>query len=183
MNMILATDKNFMIAKDGYMPWKSSEDLKLFKKLTHNNNIIMGKTTFMSLPKRLENRQYFVLTRDVDYKKNEAFYSKVKETEAIVITDISFFENTNFNKEYNDNFSSDKIKNAIRSADNFVIGGAEIYNQFLEKKLINKVFWSKINTEIEPNKTSVYCNFLKHYDFKYQTIEAFEDFYLYILER
>ena len=52
MEAILATDINFGISKDGIIPWKSKKDMRFFFNKTKNNVVIMGKTTYFSLPEQ-----------------------------------------------------------------------------------------------------------------------------------
>jgi dihydrofolate reductase/thymidylate synthase len=52
-HIIVAVDKNQGIAKNGTIPWHSSEDLRFFRQITQgsgNNAVIMGRKTYASLP-------------------------------------------------------------------------------------------------------------------------------------
>jgi len=68
INAIVAVDEHWGIGKDGTMPWPHlSEDLKRFKKLTDGSMIVMGKNTWLSLPKRpLPGRENVVISRTLD---------------------------------------------------------------------------------------------------------------------
>ena len=61
---ILACDENWGIGKDGGMPWPhNSADLKWFKEKTIGSVVVMGKSTWDSLPfKPLKNRQNLIVT-------------------------------------------------------------------------------------------------------------------------
>ena len=61
---ILACDQDWGIGKDGELPWPHNpDDLKWFKENTTGNTVVMGKTTWDSLPvKPLPNRQHIVVT-------------------------------------------------------------------------------------------------------------------------
>ncbi|MEM9281065.1 MAG: dihydrofolate reductase, partial [Verrucomicrobiota bacterium] len=50
LKAIVAMASNRVIGKDGDLPWRLSEDLKWFKKLTVGNPIVMGRKTMESLP-------------------------------------------------------------------------------------------------------------------------------------
>lgn len=50
--IVAAMDKNRVIGKNGTLPWKIPSDLKLFKRLTLENAVIMGRKTFFSLPEK-----------------------------------------------------------------------------------------------------------------------------------
>lgn len=60
---VVARATDGTIAKDGDVPWKISEDLKRFKRLTMGLPMIMGRKTFDSLPGLLPGRRHIVLTR------------------------------------------------------------------------------------------------------------------------
>ncbi len=49
------------------IPWRLSEDMRLFKRLTMGHPILMGRRTWESLPRPLPGRQNIVLTRRQDY--------------------------------------------------------------------------------------------------------------------
>lgn len=49
-NVILATTKDRGIGLKGGLPWHCSEELKLFKSLTLDSVLIVGKKTAMSIP-------------------------------------------------------------------------------------------------------------------------------------
>jgi len=66
--LIVARSKNGVIGKDGGLPWRLSDDLKLFKQTTLGKPVIMGRKTWESLPvKPLPRRSNIVLTRDWEY--------------------------------------------------------------------------------------------------------------------
>ena len=105
ISIIVAVAKNNAIGKDNKLLWHLPEDLKRFKKLTTGHTIIMGKRTYYSLPKRpLPNRRH------------------------VVLTDIP-------NEHIDDCIMAYSIEDAISKMDtegeNFIIGGASIYRQFL----------------------------------------------------
>lgn len=47
--VVLATDTNLGIGKDSGIPWNCKEDMKLFKKITDNTYLIMGRVTYESM--------------------------------------------------------------------------------------------------------------------------------------
>ena len=60
--LIVAIADNNAIGVKGDLPWHISEDLKYFKRKTKGHPVIMGRTTYFSLPKRpLPNRKNIVL--------------------------------------------------------------------------------------------------------------------------
>lgn len=63
MKLVAAFDANYGIGKNNKLPWNNKEDLEHFKKITYNQKIVMGRTTFESLPKVLSNRHHIVFSR------------------------------------------------------------------------------------------------------------------------
>jgi dihydrofolate reductase len=123
INAIVAVDDHWGIGKDGTMPWPHlSEDLKRFKKLTDNAMIVMGKNTWLSLPKRpLPNRENIIVTRTLE----DDFAIKVAGDPKAIIT---------------------KLKQAT-DKDIWIIGGAEVYRQFLP--FCNSVYITKIEGDYD----------------------------------
>jgi dihydrofolate reductase len=64
ITLIVARAQNGVIGRDGTLPWHIPADLKHFKALTMGSVMIMGRTTFDSLPGLLPERRHVVLTRD-----------------------------------------------------------------------------------------------------------------------
>ena len=80
--IIVAVADNYGIGVKGDLPWHLSEDLQYFKKTTRGYPVIMGRTTYFSLPFRpLKGRKNIVLNLGGDpipevtcvYSFDEAF--------------------------------------------------------------------------------------------------------------
>ena len=117
--IIVAVGKNNEIGKNNNLIWHIPNDLKFFKQVTQNSKIVMGRKTFQSLPKRLMNREYFIITKNVDFVIDYA----------TTITNIDAFieENKDTKEEI------------------FIIGGASVYNMFLpyvRKMYITQIYKS-----------------------------------------
>lgn len=70
---VVAMGRNGEIGFKGDMPWHLPEDLKHFKELTMGHPVIMGRTTWLSIPRRpLPGRRNIVLTRQPDFKTEGA---------------------------------------------------------------------------------------------------------------
>lgn len=67
MNLITAVDKHFGIGLNNSLPWKNSQELKLFKSKTMGKAIVVGRNTYEHLPK-LPGRKVYCLTRNIYYK-------------------------------------------------------------------------------------------------------------------
>jgi dihydrofolate reductase len=63
LKAVVAMASNRVIGKDGGLPWRLSEDLKWFKKMTVGNPIIMGRKTMDSLGRPLPGRRNIVISR------------------------------------------------------------------------------------------------------------------------
>lgn len=68
--LIVATDAANGIGKNDTLPWHFKTDLQHFAKITTSYSVIMGRSTWESLPsayKPLPNRQNIILTTQADY--------------------------------------------------------------------------------------------------------------------
>lgn len=101
---VVAMAEDRAIGLNNTMPWRLSEDLKLFKRLTMGHPILMGRKTWDSLGRPLPGRQNIVLTRSADFKAPGA----------IVIHDIADLQNIE-----------------LQDSEVMVIGGAQIYKLML----------------------------------------------------
>ena len=115
ISIIVAIDHHNAIGKDNKLLYYIPADLKRFKQLTTGNTIIMGRKTFLSLPKgALPNRRNIVLSsnRDAHFEGADHFTSL-----DLALKDCKYRE-----KELNDR-SSNEV---------FIIGGASVYKKALE---------------------------------------------------
>jgi len=87
--------------------FRISEDLRRFKSLTVNHPIIMGRKTFESIGRSLPNRTNIVISRREDFKPEGVLVAKSLAS-ALEIA-----------------------KKSSGSEEIFVIGGGEIYKEFL----------------------------------------------------
>jgi dihydrofolate reductase len=160
--IISAIGENNEIGKNGKLLWHLRDDLKNFKKLTNNKIVIMGRKTYESLPiKPLPNRLNIVITSDDD-----------KSFDYKVVTAIDI--NDAINKSY---YWSDIYDDNI-----FIIGGEQIYNQFInkcDKMYITKVhksfdadtFFPKINEKDWEIKSIQKYEKNEHNDYDFEIIE------------
>lgn len=101
---VVAMAADRAIGLNNTMPWRLSEDLKLFKRITLGHPILMGRKTWDSLGRPLPGRQNIVLTRAADFEAPGA----------IVIHDIAELETLE-----------------LQDREVMVIGGAQIYKLML----------------------------------------------------
>lgn len=120
--IIAAVSENRVIGKDGDIPWHYPEDLKHFKKKTMDHPVIMGSSTYRSLPedfKPLPGRKNIVLTRSgVEVKESVNVANSLDEAWQIA--------------EENDEKA-------------FIIGGETIYEQTLDEA--DKLVITRIHEE------------------------------------
>lgn len=69
ITLVVAINSKSTIGLNGEMPWRNKEDLKHFKNYTMGKKMLMGRKTFEGLPKTLEGRDIYVVTRQKDYPK------------------------------------------------------------------------------------------------------------------
>ena len=124
ISIVVAASANNVIGVDGQLPWRLPEDLKHFKAITMGKPMIMGRTTFDAIGRALPGRQSIVLTRQADF---------VAEGCDVVS-------------------SIDAALDATGDAEEvMVIGGGEIYRQFLPKA--DRIYMTRIQAEIAGDTT------------------------------
>jgi dihydrofolate reductase len=64
--LVAAIGENNAIGIDGGLPWHISSDLKHFRALTLNRPVIMGRKTFESIGKPLDQRTNIVVSRSLE---------------------------------------------------------------------------------------------------------------------
>ena len=134
--VIAAIGKNNELGKDNDLIWHIKGDMNFFKENTINHHVVMGKNTFLSLPGMLKNRVHLVLNDD-DYKFPEG---------VIVLRNIEeFYE-----------------KAKMIDDDIYVIGGASIYKQFIDKA--DELILTEIDDECLD--ADVYFPSIKYEDYK-----------------
>lgn len=122
LSIIVAKAKNNIIGKDNQIIWNLPEDMKHFKDLTTGHVIIMGRKTFESLGRILPDRKHIVFTQNPDFKVHD-------ENVQIV---HSMLEIQEYIQDENENF---------------VIGGAMIYNLLMPH--VTKMYVTEIDKEFE----------------------------------
>ena len=120
ISLIVAMDKNNAIGRDNKLLWHLSDDLKNFKKITLNKPIIMGRKTYDSIGMPLPKRENIVISRDKDLKINGV-------------------------NVYNSIDSA--IESCSEHAEVVVIGGANIYEQVLDR--VDKMYVTYVDCELE----------------------------------
>lgn len=119
LDIIVAIGHGGVIGVDNKLPWRQSEDLKRFKKLTMGHALVMGRKTFDSIGRPLPGRQNIVISRNADYS-----------AEGIVVCpDLA------------------SACAAAESERAFVIGGAQIYSLVLPQA--ERLYLTHVHCEVE----------------------------------
>lgn len=122
VSLVVAAARNWVIGKDGKLPWHLPEDLKLFRTLTTGHAVIMGRKTYDSIGKPLPNRQNIVITRN----------PSAHETGAAI--------------QYSSTIE-DALRLVERGRQAFIIGGAQIYE--LAAPFADHIYLSQVDKEFE----------------------------------
>lgn len=157
VTIIAAIANNNALGKDNKLIWSLSADLKRFKNATTGHHIIMGRNTYESIGKPLPNRTTIIITRNPTYSAKGC----------IVVNSIDA-----------------ALKAAKDDATLFIIGGAQIYSQLINKvdKLdITEVhhtfeadaFFPKIDTTIwkETSRENYTADEKNEFDYSFVTYE------------
>ena len=111
LSIIVAVAENNVIGKDNKLIWHLPADMKFFKEKTSGHAVITGRKNYESIPEKfrpLPNRTNIIITRQKDYVAPGA-----------VVT-CSLDEAIQYAKTLNDK-------------EVFIIGGAEIFKQSIDK--------------------------------------------------
>ncbi|NBW76686.1 MAG: dihydrofolate reductase [Sphingomonadaceae bacterium] len=113
--LVVAVAANGVIGREGALPWQLPADLRHFKAMTTGKPMIMGRKTFESLPGLLPGRRHIVLTRDMNWAEDGAEVAHSPE-DAIALANAPHIG---------------------------VIGGADIYRQFLPHA--DRIEWTEVH--------------------------------------
>lgn len=120
LSLIVAISKNYAIGKDNKLLWHLSDDLKNFKNVTLNKPIVMGRKTYESIGRPLPKRENVIITRNQAYKVDGA----------------SVYNNP-----------TDAIRSVAHEDEVVIIGGANIYSEFIDK--VDKMYITYVDCELE----------------------------------
>lgn len=125
LSLIVAMTRDGVIGRDNDLPWRIPSDLQRFKKLTTGHPVIMGRKNWESIPlqfRPLVDRTNILITRQAGYTAPGAIVTNsIEEAYAAAAR-------------------------AVGSTEIFVIGGEEIYRQFLP--FVQKAYITKIHASV-----------------------------------
>ena len=122
ITIIAAIGLNNELGKDNDLIWHLPADLKRFKKVTTGHTIIMGRNTFESIGKPLPNRKSIIITRNTSYKKEGCEVVHSLEDAIKLIQD---YEHA------------------------FIIGGAQIYNESMNKNVVDQLDITEVHQNFD----------------------------------
>jgi dihydrofolate reductase len=107
--LIAAVADNGVIGARGAIPWRLKSDMQRLKALTIGKPVVMGRKTFASIGRPLPGRTNIVVTRDAGFREpGVVVTTSFADARAVALGDA-----------------------LRRSSDIAVIGGAEIYTQWM----------------------------------------------------
>ena len=127
VSLIVAVSENKVIGKDNDLVWHLPTDMKFFKDTTKGHFVIMGRRNYESIPHKyrpLPNRTNVIITRQDNYVAEGCLVVKSVE-EAI------------------------KLAQKAGDKEPFVIGGGQIYKHTIDNNLIDRVYLTRVHTEID----------------------------------
>lgn len=120
LNCVVAVDENWGIGFNGNLLFRNGDDLRYFRQLTRGHTVITGRKTLATFPRGepLQQRRNIVLSREKTGGKNVE--GTAEETPLI------------YSPSPEKTFEILKnLEEKFRESVAFVIGGGEIYRQFL----------------------------------------------------
>ncbi len=155
INGIVAIDRNGSIGKGGGLPWHYSADMKFFRQQTTGNACLMGYKTWLSLKRPLKDRLNIVLSKR----------SEIESQASVVVL--------------RDKMSVLSVQKYL-ACDLYVIGGEQIFREFLEE--VDKWFVTEIPLAVEGADTVMPENFLEGFRLS-EAIELEEGLRVKVYER
>jgi len=123
ISIIAALSDDFIIGNNNKLPWHLPADLQHFKAITLGKPVIMGRKTYESIGKALPGRKNIIITHDKNWRaENCEIYHNVKD----ILNDLKNYPEI------------------------MIIGGAEIYKQFLP--LATKMYLTVIHHDFIGDK-------------------------------
>lgn len=122
LSIVVAVSDNNVIGKNNQLLWRLPNDMKFFKNTTWGMPVIMGRKTFESLGQALKGRTNIVVSRQPNYKAENA--TVVETLEAAM-----------------------EVAAATDAREAFVIGGGEIYRQSLP--LVHRLYLTRVQVNLD----------------------------------
>ena len=117
-HIIAAIGLGHELGKNNDLIWRNKADLQNFKKLTTGKPMVLGYNTLISLGRLLPNRQHLVLIDNTDRLEGDNLSHLIDHDQVVFFTSI----------EDLDKFVVEQAYEEV-----MVIGGANVYQQFIKK--------------------------------------------------
>lgn len=140
---ILTCDANYGITQYGKIPWQNATDMKFFKETTTGHVVIMGRKTYDTIGKPLPDRINIVLSKHI------------KEIAGCIV--------------FNDFWKCVSYCEKIKDKKLFVIGGSEIYYQFIHADLVSEQYITQINHDFVCDVFSSYKDNFTYMESKFSS--------------
>lgn len=119
LSLIVAMAENRVIGKDNALPWRLPADLRRFRRLTTGRPVIMGRRSYESIGRPLPERTNIVVTRRPAYQAPGCLIAHTLD---------------------------DALSLARGAPETFVIGGADIYGQTLERA--DRIYLTLVHAQV-----------------------------------
>ncbi len=125
VSALVAMDRNRGIGNKKQLPWKLSDDLKLFKQRTLGHHIVMGRTTAEGIGKALPGRSTIIVSRSSN--------SSVEGCDLVHSVEEAL-----------------QLAASRGEEECFICGGEELYRAAMP--FVKRIYLSKVEAEIEADR-------------------------------
>lgn len=123
VSAIVALSENDVIGREGGLPWRLPAEMARFKQITMGHPIIMGRKTHESIGRALPGRQNIIISHNPNFKAEGC-------------TVVGSIE--------------EALSAAADSKEIFVVGGSQIYDQFMPK--LDKIYLTRVKATVAGDK-------------------------------
>ncbi|CAA0116108.1 Dihydrofolate reductase type 3 [Halioglobus japonicus] len=124
--IIVAVADNGVIGKDNALPWKLSEDMQHFKRITMGKPVVMGRKTYESIGKPLPGRTNIVVSRNAGFRAEGVALVRSLEEALALAGEVA---------------ERDAVEEII------VMGGAQIYAEAIP--LADRMYITEVHGDVE----------------------------------
>ncbi|MBP6641747.1 MAG: dihydrofolate reductase [Flavobacteriales bacterium] len=123
--------RNRVIGRDSDLPWRLPDDMKFFQRTTIGHHVITGRKNYETIPPKyrpLKDRVNIVVTRNSNYAAPGAMV--VHSLKAAL-----------------------ELARTAGETEVFIIGGGQIYKEALEKELVDRIYLTEVEADVEGDTT------------------------------
>ncbi|HQV76068.1 MAG TPA: dihydrofolate reductase [Flavobacteriales bacterium] len=131
VSAIVAMARNRVIGRDSDLPWRLPDDMKFFQRTTIGHHVITGRKNYETIPPKyrpLKDRVNIVVTRNSNYAAPGAMV--VHSLKAAL-----------------------ELARTAGETEVFIIGGGQIYKEALEKELVDRIYLTEVEADVEGDTT------------------------------